>query len=250
MLTRFDKLSRHNSTVYLHTEDLWLRGTGFAIYRLQREGVKNLVLEKNENIFVINDNKIEKVPLDIKNARRLVLDDNTGFVNEPRPYMVEAYAGLARDIVKELGHQPKIHIASLVSQSIFTGLSMGYGDLISEGIIKGMPIIVGVYIKDRIKAIHEDAQQVMNIAGGIIEFVTPEEVKNCKSIIEDEISGDLTGIAWLIEERERVRKAKRPDYLTGDIVISNHVDTPIEDIYTYNKFDRGRGYVENNHTAR
>ncbi len=250
MLTRLDNISHHNSTVYLHTEDLWLRGTEFAMERLKREGFRKFVLEKDNSIFVIKDEKIEEGPIDIRHARRLVLDDNTGFVNEPRPYMVESYAGIAAEVVKELGHQPSIHIITLVSQTVFTGLSMGYADLVSEGTIEGMPIIVGVYIKDRIKTIHEDAQQVMNIAGGIIEFVTAEEVEYCKSMVKEEIAGDLAGIAWLMEERDRIKKARRPNYLIGDIVISNHRDTPIDKIYPYNKFEKGRDYIEDNHTAR
>jgi len=229
-LIKVENLCEGNSAVYIHTEDLWLRGVCSAIRGLSLEGIKEFIVQRKGKLFSLNDHIDTLRPIQDVDIKSLVKRDNVGVINETRPYQVEAYADIAKEVASALGHAPDIHIFHFINQAIYIGIARGYGELLSEGCIKRFPLMVGVYAQDEPVDITREISRIRDSTGGILEFVTEEEIRTASSSPGIEAAGDFTGIAWLLQERDRVKKKKKVNYLTGDIIISNHIWTPVEKV--------------------
>jgi hypothetical protein len=229
-LIKVESLCEGSSTVYIHTQDLWLRGVCSAIRGLSLEGIKEFIVQRKGKLFSLNDHLNTLSPIQEIDIKTLVKNDNVGFISETRPYQVEAYADLAKEVTSTLEHAPDIHIFHLINQAIYIGIARGYGELLSEGYIERLPLVIGAYAQDEPIDITSEISRIRDSTGGILEFVTEEEIRTANSYPEIEAAGDFTGIAWLLQERDRSRKKKKVNYLIGDIIISNHIWTPIEKI--------------------
>ncbi len=229
-LIKVESLCEGSSTVYIHTQDLWLRGVCSAIRGLSLEGIEEFIVQRKGKLFSLNDRVDTLRPIQDVDIKTLVKNDNVGFINEARPYQVEAYAVLAKEVTSALGHVPDTHIFTLISQAIYIGIARGYGELLSEGYIERFPLLVGTYVQEESIDITSEISRVRDSTGGILEFVTEEEIRTAISYPGIEAAGDFTGIAWLLQERNRIKKKKKVNYLTGDIIISNHIWTPIEKV--------------------
>ncbi|MCD6571065.1 MAG: hypothetical protein J7L53_10225 [Deltaproteobacteria bacterium] len=252
-LVKIENLCKGDSTVYIHTEDLWWRGVCSAINGLRSEGFERFIVQcpvcarlscwdgdrqvyctdRKDNLFLLGDHQDTLEPIqnvDIKNL--LEENDNLGFIDDTRPYQVEAYADIAKDVASALGHAPDIHIFTLINQAIYIGIARGYGDLLSEGKLEKIPLMVGTYVQGDTIDITPEVSRIRDSIGGILEFVTRGEIQIASSSLEVDITGDLSGITWLLQERDRIRKKKKTNYLTGDIIISNHTCDAYRKIFT------------------